>query len=80
MELTMPESPSIETQQEQAFAQHRERLSRYVQSLVHNRADAEDLMQEIVLRAHRGINELRKTEALELVRLTAVSGAVSRRQ
>jgi RNA polymerase sigma-70 factor, ECF subfamily len=59
----MREPPSLATQQEQLIAQHRARLSRYVQSLVHNRSDAEDLMQEIMLRAHRGFDDLRQTEA-----------------
>ncbi len=55
---------STEAQAEQVLAQHRARLTRYVQSLVHNRADAEDLMQEIMLRAHRSVGELRETGAL----------------
>lgn len=63
-EIPTPQPPSPEAQPEQVFAQHRARLSRYVLSLVHNRADAEDLMQEIMLRAHRGVGELRETEAL----------------
>ena len=45
------------------LTQHRDRLLRYVQSMVRDRGDAEDLLQEILLRAHRGFGTLRAGEA-----------------
>ena len=51
------------TDKEQLLAQHRQRLGRYVQSMVRDRGEAEDLLQEIMLRAHRGFADLRAAEA-----------------
>lgn len=45
------------------LAEHRERLLRYTQSIVRDRGDAEDVLQEILLRAHRGFETLRAGEA-----------------
>jgi len=59
----MRKPPSIVTEQELLLAQHRQRLGRYVQSMVRNPSDAEDILQEVMLRAHRGISDLRETEA-----------------
>ena len=50
--------------QEQVLDQHRDRLLRYVMSMVRNPSDAEDLLQEILLRAHRGFAKLRAGEAV----------------
>ncbi len=44
--------------------QHREQLFRYVMSMLRDRGDAEDLLQEILLRAHRGFANLRAGEAV----------------
>jgi RNA polymerase sigma-70 factor (ECF subfamily) len=49
--------------QELLLAEHRERLLRYTQSMVRDRGDAEDVLQEILLRAHRGFATLRAGEA-----------------
>ncbi len=57
------ELPTAVTELELLFAQHRQRLGRYVQSMLRDRAEAEDLLQEIMLRAHRGFGDLRETEA-----------------
>lgn len=54
---------STVTEREQLLAQHTPRLGRYVRSMVRDRSEAEDLLQEILLRAHRGLDELRETEA-----------------
>jgi RNA polymerase sigma-70 factor, ECF subfamily len=45
------------------LAQHRERLGRYVLHMVRNPGEAEDVLQEVLLHAHRGYGELRETEA-----------------
>jgi RNA polymerase sigma-70 factor (ECF subfamily) len=50
--------------EELLLAQHRDRLLRYVASMVRDRADAEDLLQEILLRAHRGLAALRADDAV----------------
>ncbi len=44
---------------------HRPALRRYIRSLVHTTSDAEDLVQETLLRAHRRQGELRDPAALE---------------
>jgi RNA polymerase sigma-70 factor (ECF subfamily) len=44
--------------------QHRDGLFRYAQSMVRDRGDAEDLLQEILLRAHRSLGSLRAGEAM----------------
>jgi len=49
---------------ESALDQHRARLLRYVVSIIRDRGDAEDLLQEILLRAHRGFANLRAGEAV----------------
>ena len=61
------DSPSLllSTQpQELILEQHRERLLRYVMSMLRDRGDAEDLLQEVLLRAHRGFANLRAGEAV----------------
>jgi len=55
--------PPILSAQELLLAEHRERLLRYTQSMVRDRSDAEDVLQEILLRAHRGFAALRAGEA-----------------
>jgi RNA polymerase sigma-70 factor (ECF subfamily) len=44
--------------------QHRDRLLRYVTNMVRDPGNAEDLLQEILLRAHRGFANLRADEAV----------------
>jgi RNA polymerase sigma-70 factor (ECF subfamily) len=48
---------------ELTFAEHYPRIRRYVQSVVHDPADAEDLTQETFLRAHRRRDSLRDHDA-----------------
>lgn len=43
---------------------YRERLLRYVTSIVRDAAEAEDVLQEVMLRASRGYQDLRAEEAL----------------
>ena len=43
---------------------YRERILRYVTSIVRDAAEAEDVLQEVMLRASRGYAELRAAEAL----------------
>jgi RNA polymerase sigma-70 factor, ECF subfamily len=43
---------------------HRGRLLRYVTSMVRDRAEAEDVLQDVMLRASRGYADLRAEEAL----------------
>jgi RNA polymerase sigma-70 factor, ECF subfamily len=62
--IPMPKHPPISSAQEQLLAEHRERLLRYTQSLVRDRDEAEDVLQEIMLRAHRGLATLRADEAV----------------
>jgi RNA polymerase sigma-70 factor, ECF subfamily len=45
--------------------QYRRPVTRYLQHLVGNAADAQDLAQETLLRAHRQLAQLRDPEALE---------------
>jgi len=47
-----------------AFEQYRERIRRYVQSLTRSPAEAEELTQEVFLRAHRNFDSLRERGAL----------------
>lgn len=47
-----------------ALEELRPRIRRHVRTLVRNAADAEDLVQEALLRAHRQIDALRSPEAL----------------
>ena len=59
----MPAPPPAVAEQELLFAKHRERLSRYVRSIVHAPGEAEDVLQETLLRAHRAFGDLREAEA-----------------
>jgi len=59
----MRQLPSSIPDKELLLAQHRQRLGRYVRSMVRDRGEAEDLVQEIMLRAHRGFADLREAEA-----------------
>jgi RNA polymerase sigma-70 factor, ECF subfamily len=61
--VTMPKHLPISSAQETLLAEHRERLLRYTQSMVRDRGDAEDVLQETLLRAHRGFASLRAGEA-----------------
>jgi len=47
-----------------AFEQYREPMRRYVQSLTRSAAEAEELTQEVFLRAHRSLDTLRERGAL----------------
>ncbi len=43
---------------------HRDRILRYIKSMVRDAAQAEDVLQEVMLRASRGYTDLRAEEAL----------------
>jgi RNA polymerase sigma-70 factor (ECF subfamily) len=59
----MPKHLPTSSAEELLLAEHRERLLRYVQSMVRDRGEAEEVLQEILLRAHRGFATLRADEA-----------------
>ena len=61
--VPMPNHDPISYAQQALLAEHRERLLRYAQSMVRDRGEAEDVLQEIMLRAHRGFATLRADEA-----------------
>jgi RNA polymerase sigma-70 factor, ECF subfamily len=43
--------------------QHRQRLGRYVFNMIRDASETQDLVQEIMIRAHRGYGDLRQAEA-----------------
>ncbi len=59
--MERPPSPPPDTSPVEAY---RERLLRYVNSIVRDAAEAEDVLQEVMLRADRGYGDLRAEEAL----------------
>jgi RNA polymerase sigma-70 factor (ECF subfamily) len=59
----MAEPTSAATAIDAVLAQHRQRLTRYVAHVVRDASEAEDLVQEILIRAHRGQGELREPGA-----------------
>jgi RNA polymerase sigma-70 factor, ECF subfamily len=59
----MPKNLPILSAEQMLLAEHRDRLLRYTQSMVRDRSEAEDVLQEILLRAHRGFATLRADEA-----------------
>jgi RNA polymerase sigma-70 factor, ECF subfamily len=59
-----PPSPLSLRPRELIFDQYRARLLRHVTTMVRDPGDAEDLLQEILLRAHRGFANLRAGEAV----------------
>lgn len=61
--LSMAQPPSVATELELLLARHRQRIARYVLNMVRDSSEAEDLMQEIMIRAHRGFADLRAAEA-----------------
>ncbi len=58
----MPESSPILTDD---FERYRAAVTRYIRYLVRNAADAEDLAQEVFLRAHFNRETLRNAQAME---------------
>jgi RNA polymerase sigma-70 factor (ECF subfamily) len=59
--MQRPSSPPPDTSPVEA---HRARILRYVSSMVRDAAEAEDVLQEVMLRASRGYADLRAEEAL----------------
>jgi len=59
----MPRPPSSPLDASPVEA-HRERLLRYITSIVRDAAEAEDVLQEVMLRSSRGYADLRAEEAL----------------
>ena len=60
----MSERATVTTARERQLGLHSARIGHYVRSLVRDRGEAEDVLQEVMLRAHRSIGELREEEAL----------------
>jgi RNA polymerase sigma-70 factor, ECF subfamily len=58
------ERPSLPRSEASPVEAHRERALRYITSIVRDAAEAEDVLQEVMLRASRGYAELRAEEAL----------------
>ncbi len=58
----MPDHSPISAQD---FERHRPAVTRYIRYLVRDAADAEDLAQEVFLRAHSSLETLRDAQALE---------------
>lgn len=58
----VPMSASLPTVDE--MEQHRPALTRYIRYLIHDAAEADDLVQETLVRAHRQRSTLRDTAAL----------------
>ncbi len=58
----MPESSPIPTDN---FERHRVAVTRYIRYLIRNAADAEDIAQEVFLRAHSNRETLRDAQAME---------------
>jgi len=59
--MERPPSPPPDTSPVEAY---RARILRYISSMVRDAAEAEDVLQEVMLRASRGYTELRAEEAL----------------
>jgi RNA polymerase sigma-70 factor, ECF subfamily len=60
----MSKLAAITAERERQLGLHRARIGHYVRSLVRDGGEAEDVLQEVMLRAHRSIGELRDEEAL----------------
>lgn len=60
----LPHSDAVALSSATLFASYHERIRRYIQSMVHDPAEADDLTQETFLQAHRGLESLRDANAV----------------
>ncbi len=64
MEQIIPIEEIVELTSEAIFKRYRDRIYRYILSMVHDPAEAEDLTQETFLRAHRKLKSLQDQNAV----------------